>query len=292
LVEKPVATTSRAATAMAHAAAQYGTKLGAAHVFLFASYLQNFARRVARGGVLRSIALSWADPVAEARHGEVKRYDVGLPVFADCLPHALAIVGQLVPAIPVLRDVQVRRGGAAVLLIVSLGEVSCRIHLERNALRRQRLVEVQTDTTSLTLDFSTEPGDIQEAGAVVSSDPHWGSATRPVAGMLSAFLGWVGGAGFDPRLDFSSGMRACGMIDSIAPRYAAAVHAWLTATLDSSVTLDEDVRYALTELLYANGPLRSVDRQEMLKGILAQLGASPAVTTGLLVEFAEAGVES
>jgi predicted dehydrogenase len=292
LIEKPIAVTARAARSVEEAARRKNSKIAAAHVFLFASYLDNFARRVGASGELRSIDLHWADPAGESRYGETKRYDPGLPVFADCLPHALAILGRLTDEVPVCLGVRVARGGAAVTLDLMLGKVTCRVHLARNATGRRRTVEAVTVATALTLDFTREPGLIQENGATVPADPEWNTAPRPVSRMLSAFLAWIAEGRLDQRLDIGPGVRACEMIETVAALYSASVLPWLRTRLGTAATLDDDVRYALAEMLHAGGPPKGEEGEARLRGILVALGAPAEIISSALSDFAVTGVKT
>jgi predicted dehydrogenase len=292
LIEKPVAVSAAEAHAIALSARQQGVKVAAAHVFLFASYLDSFVRRVAERGGARAIELHWSDPPGESRYGESKQYDAGLPVFADCLPHALSIIGCLAGGEPVVGEVRVARGGAAVRVDLAVGAVDCHVHLSRNADARRRSLEVATPTSVLTLDFTREPGTIHESGTVVSADPAWDSVRKPVASLLSAFLDWAVHGRPDERLDFGRGVVACEVIATVAPLYSAAVTSWLRDKLEAGAVLDDELRYALTELLRATGPMQQEADRDRLAGILAGLGVRPAVVHGVLSEFAATGVRT
>ncbi|MEP7311076.1 MAG: hypothetical protein ABI859_00710 [Pseudomonadota bacterium] len=291
LIEKPIAVTAPAARSIAAAAGRRNSKIAAANVFLFASYLDHFARRVGDCGELRSIEVHWADPAGEDRYGETKQYDPGLPVFADCLPHTLAILEKLTSLPPVCVALTVAGGGAAVSLDLMLGNLPCRVHLVRNAAGRRRTVEVVTALAALTLDFTREPGLIQHNGVISPADPDWNSGPRPVCRMLSAFLAWVAEGQFDQRLDIDRGVRACEVIDTVARLYSAAVLPWLRARLATAVSPDDDVRYALTEMLQATGPAHGTD-EARLRGLLGALGVSAQVIGGVLSDFAATGVRT
>src|SRR2546422_7110793 len=115
MVEKPIALTGPAAERLADLARQRNVPFAAAHVFLFARYLDNFWKLIRNAGRIDSLHVDWADPESEERYGESKRYDPGLPVFADWLPHVVSIVGSLASRVPDnCRILEVRRGGAAI----------------------------------------------------------------------------------------------------------------------------------------------------------------------------------
>lgn len=251
LVEKPIALTGVTSQRLAELAHGRNSGFAAAHIFLFARYLENFAKLVAQAGHVRGVRVRWMDPESEARHGELKQYDPGLPVYADCLPHVLSIVGSLVPGLPQrCETLKMYRGGAHVELELVLGETPCSVQLVRNGDRRQRIVDVATGHATLQLDFSREPGVITSGSTTTVGDPDWEIEGRPVARMLTAFLQWAAGGTFDSRLDPEIGLRAMWVIDETAGMYKSALLPWVVARLGSSESLDDDLRYALSEVLH------------------------------------------
>lgn len=214
LVEKPLAPTSAGAERIIDAARSSGGKLATAHVFLFASYLQRFAGAVAAAGGAQSLRIVWADPGAEVRYGEAKTHDASLPVEADVLPHVVSIADVVIGR-PVDRCVRARTSGPGALAVLELraGSVSCGVELARGAAARKRLIEVVTGAGTLSLDFAVEPGVVTHGSECASGDPAWSTTPRPLARMLTAFLGWAGGGAPDHRLDPHIGLRACRLAD-------------------------------------------------------------------------------
>jgi len=249
LIEKPMTLDATAAHRLVSLAGAKGAKLAIAHIFTFASYLERFAAAVADAGGAKAMRMSWMDPRSESRHGEAKRFDPGLPIYSDWLPHVLSVASLVSPGLPPGFDsLEFERGGALLDLRLRLGETPLRARLERNGARRERVLEVDTPRGPLTLDFSTEPGVIRGGSeAPVSADPQWDSAPRPSARMLEAFLRWAAGGPFDPRLDAAIGVRAMEVIDAAAAPYRATQDRWLAARLAAADETNDDVRYALTE---------------------------------------------
>jgi predicted dehydrogenase len=265
LIEKPIATSFATAKRLADLARDRSVGIAAAHVFRFARYVENFSSLVSAAGRVALLRVDWTDPELEQRYGESKRYDSTLPVFADCLPHVLSIVRTLLPSFPdTCRELAVRRGGAEVELNLIADGVSCFVHLERNAKARRRVVETGAGPGGYRLDFSMEPGMIHAGSSDgIIADENWQSRQRPVARMLTAFLNYAGGGALDPRLDFEPGLQACGLIDQVSGIYRTALRSWLVARLAEHHSVDGDLRYALSELLQAEGSLPGfeVDRQ-------------------------------
>jgi predicted dehydrogenase len=264
LVEKPIAPTAAASHRLVDLARRRDTRFAAAHVFLFARYLESFARLVNETGAIRSLRVHWMDPSVETRYGEKKRFDPGLPIFADWLPHVLSMTNALTPGLPPRCErLKFFRGGAHLELELVLGNIPCGVELVRNGDRRQRIVEVVTLEKTLLLDFSREPGTIISGSRTSNGDPDWGRARGPAALMLLAFLRWAAGGEFDSRLDIELGLRASEVIDQAASMYKAALVPWLAAELASPRSDADDLRYALTELLQSVSllPETAIDEQ-------------------------------
>jgi hypothetical protein len=105
------------------------------------------------------------------------------------------------------------------------------------------------------LDFSKEPGVISFAQTSTTGDEFWDSGKRPLACMLSAFLGLSTTADQDVRFDIRTGLQACRFIDTITKSYYEQLIPVLIEQLSGSKKPDESFYYTLSELLSAKGPL-------------------------------------
>lgn len=278
LVEKPVTLNFAATKHMADLAIRQNTYLAAAHVFLFARYVTSFSKLVNVADDIQAIHVQWMDPQAESRHGETKSYDPGLKIYADWLPHVLSILGTLSPKSIRLGDkLEFMRGGAHLKIEVFLGDIPCDIDLIRNGASRKRRFEVVKRKSVEVLDFAEEPGTIVSAASMRCGDPAWDIGPRPVAAMLRAFLRGAAGGAFDQRLNISIGLQANVIIDQLLPVYRAAQADWLRkkyATLEER-GIDDDLRYALSEIISEEEPLSPVSTKQRveyvyrhIKGIL------------------------
>lgn len=279
LVEKPITLTAAASQRLANVARGRKVRFAAAHVFLFARYLDNFSRLVSEAGTIRSLRVRWMDPRIENRYGERKQYDPSLPVFADWLPHVLSMVGSLVPGLPQMCvGLDFRRGGAHLELELRLGDIPCSVQLVRNGDRRERIILVDAGRKTLQLDFSIEPGTITSGSSTVVGDPDWETKRRPAARMLTAFLQWAAGGEGDGRLNIDVGLQASQVIDQTLRMYRVAQMPWLVARLSSLTLVDEDLRYALSEMLQSERPLTAsaLEQQiERLQELLASKSGAP-----------------
>jgi predicted dehydrogenase len=188
LVEKPAAVDPDDAAAMAAAARRHGVALLPALSYLHCAYLDAFAQCVRDAGQEpAALALDWADPASETRHGEQKAYDRGIGLALDVVPHAWAILAGVLgrPAM-VLEDCRIARGGRRVALRMRAGAAQCEVLLEREAPQRRRRLAVAGGPA---IDFAEEPGILFTAAGARNADPAWATrADRPLRRQLEAFL--------------------------------------------------------------------------------------------------------
>lgn len=285
LVEKPIALTAAASQRLADLALSRNTRFAAAHVFLFARYLDNFSKLVADAGSIQSLRVHWMDPQFENRYGEQKQYDHSLPVFADWLPHVVSIVGTLVPDLPITCEkLEFLRGGAHLELELMLGDIPCRVQLVRNGDGRQRIIEVAAGQKILQLNFSKEPGIITCDSTTMVGDPDWEVKRRPAARMLATFLKWAAGGEFDNRLNIEIGLRTNHVIDKTLGLYRLALMPWLIDRLSSQVQVDNDLRYVLSEMLQSEGSLSTTTLEQRIERVKQQFSGTEG--TRLLRELA------
>jgi len=276
LVEKPIAMTANGAQHLADRARRRGVRFAAANVFLFASFVEKFATLLSREKDIRLVRLRWMDPSDETRYGDSKRFDPGLPIFSDWLPHVSSILGALLPGRPhTCESLRFLRGGAHLELELLLGDIPCSVELVRNGERRQRVVEVAASDTALQLDFTVEPGTISCGSTTLDGDPDRSAHESPLALMLRAFLCWAARGKFDTRLDTEIGLRACRLIDQTLTLYNAALLPWLMTRLTRPGGADDDLRYALGEILQFRGLLSAAALDREIERLRARFAHAP-----------------
>lgn len=260
LVEKPLTLDFATTQRMVDLAASRQIYFAAAHIFLFARYVDTFAKQIADGGEIQSIHVRWMDPQFESRHGEVKSYDPGLPIYADWLPHIVSMLGALTPSNLILcENLRFFRGGSHVDFDLMLEGIPCTIQMVRNGDNRQRIIEVISSQKKTVLDFATEPGNIISGSTTLCGDMDWEVKPKPVAAMLGAFLQGAAGGSRDQRLDIAIGLRASQAIDQVSSSYCVAQSEWLSkALLMLHNGGDSDLRYALSEILHVEDPYSPV----------------------------------
>jgi predicted dehydrogenase len=266
LAEKPLTLNFAASQRLADMARSQGTYFAAAHVFLFARYVETFAQFIADGNSIQSIRVHWMDMQSESRYGEAKSYDPGLTVFADWLPHVISILGALTTnQIQRCKKLEFLRGGAHLMIDTMLGDIPCSIQLVRNGNHRQRIIEVTTKKKVVKLDFSSEPGSITSGSTSVGGDPDWSVKPKPVAQMLTAFLQGATGGIRDNRLNIAIGLRVSQIIDQTSSLYQAALFPWLSKQLLVVQNSDDsDLRYALSEIFHVEDPRSSVPVEQRI----------------------------
>lgn len=213
LLEKPLAPTFAEASRLVEKARMRKAILAPSQVFLFARYLENFASRLRAAGRLNSLTLKWVDPKIEIRHGEEKRFDAGLPIQADVLPHIVPVIEMLTGVLPEAGGARSGHDGLVLNMTLTAGGVPCALHLERAGAARSRIVEAMTESGPVRLDFSSEPGTIWQDDVSTDADPDWAHAPRPLARMLAAFFKLALGNVPDERFGTAAALKAMALSD-------------------------------------------------------------------------------
>jgi predicted dehydrogenase len=254
LVEKPFALTAEGARRLIERAHEGGVPIAAALVLRFAPFVTDLAQLPGATESAR-VLVFWSDAAAELRHGEPKRYDPGVPVIADVLPHVIGILRDLgCRGAFECGELRLEDGGAIVHLEGSFGDRPSVIALARNAERRQRRIVIET-SERLEVDFVVEPATIRRNWEPLPTQPR---APGPLASMLAAFLRFAVDRRQDERLRADVALDACEVVDRIMPSYERAQAGWLGARL-AQETPDSGIRYALREMLARAGPELPLD---------------------------------
>jgi len=254
LVEKPLALTLDDCLQLKQLSKHLDIPLAVSQIFLFTRYLETFTKVVNKSGNIQTIKVFWSDPKKEIRYGECKKFDPGLPIYIDLLPHVLSIIGSFLPFQSVqLNQLDYQRAGALLKLDIRVNEVPCQIYLERNGSQRQRLVKVNTDKNLVQLDFSKEPGSIISFGKVTNGDPEWEIKEKPIERMLKSFFSMVSNKKFDNSLQLESTITASIIIDQISNLYSSAQKTCLIETLSAKENVTEDLFYLLNEIFQYDG---------------------------------------
>jgi len=260
LLEKPVALSADEAERLMDASSASDVRLMPALVLRFCDYLQNFERAVrASLESIHSISVRWSDPVSEVRHGETKGIDAGIGVVEEIAPHIATLLAIVTGGNSHAVDgAEFARGGLSVVLKGQWNSVAFVVSLERQSIKRERVVVVRDQNGSeAELDFSTEPGVITIASVCRSADPDWSQRSSPLTQQLLNFIDTCTGPSVEA--DFE------------AVRYSTAF----------TVRAAELVRDAQRRWLRSpdRGEVEARERQIALREVLA-----PILTSAALVE--------
>jgi predicted dehydrogenase len=228
LVEKPVAIGEGEVRGLVDCAARNATMLAASNVFQFARYVDAFGSLVRSKERIQAITVAWSDPAREIRHGEVKSYDVSLPVVDDVLPHVVPLVLRFGVTDLVPTTVSISRGGQRVEIAMTADRsAACTLVLERNGTARQRSIRVASESGEFALDFAQEPGVIATPQGSIDGDPDWTRELRPLARMLESFVHSASSKVPDPRLSPEHAVKSARVADLVRPLYLQRQVEWL-----------------------------------------------------------------
>lgn len=187
LVEKPFAMSVAQCEEMIDCAEKNGTYLAAAHVLKFDRRIEAFRQHVGR-----YVKITWTD-------GSNGRYDHTVPIEADVLPHIVSIIDTLAPGVGISAE-GISYGGRGRDLRLAAGETTFDVHLERDAWKRQRII----DTGDACLDFSALPEDHNPLRELIATFSIWAQAAR--AGLRG---------GFPDSLSPDLALRACRVTEDV-----------------------------------------------------------------------------
>jgi len=227
LVEKPIALTGDEVDKLATLAKKNRTFLYASNVFLFQEEFVNFKERVQNSKTVKKIKLFWTDPVQEIRYGESKTYDERLNVIDDVISHVLPMIQSLHEAPMILKDLDVKLGGACVDILLVTENAEADIHLAREADKRQRSIFVETENETFDFDFATEPATLTVQGGEKCETLKLAQKIRPMRSMLQVFLDNVENGYIDPRMSPTLAANAMHLADKIRPLYLELQGQWL-----------------------------------------------------------------
>lgn len=191
-IEKPFVLKRKEAVALIQSASLAKVTLYPGFQYRFCSYIHHFASYLeSLGEITTHISLQWSDSSNEKRYGETKNYDYSLNVAEDIMPHVWSILDSIFKD----QDFAINRcaiesGGRVAEFEVQSTSVTGVIVLERDALTRQRILEVTFDSgKKASIDFSSEPGTITDIdGRTRSADSNWTELSRPLAKQLRHFF--------------------------------------------------------------------------------------------------------
>ncbi|MES2985227.1 MAG: Gfo/Idh/MocA family oxidoreductase [Pseudomonadota bacterium] len=183
LIEKPAAYTVQEAEALIALSTTRHCVVMPGLNFLYCRYLTRFAQQLGAKGCIRAVALRWDDESDETRYGEAKRYDAGVSIAMDIMPHIWSILTMLDGSLPWQIDrCTLARGGRDAMFALTAGDINATVSLAREAKKRVRQAVITTGNgETISLDFTIEPGHITHAGGSEDADPQWREEPSPLA---------------------------------------------------------------------------------------------------------------
>tara|TARA_B100000579_G_scaffold277664_1_gene229677 strand:+ start:1478 stop:2641 length:1164 start_codon:yes stop_codon:yes gene_type:complete len=202
LVEKPICLSYEDTDDLIKLSSKKDVLLGTSQIFLFTDYLANFRKIIKLNKKISSINFNWCDAKKEKRYGQEKRFDEGVPIFKDVLPHILSILIFVLEAKKLSFENLIYEGGGAYLTInIKIEDIPCKINIKRNSDSRKRIVKIIGDKR-VELNFSTEPGFIKQNKTKTSSDKNWAKSESPATKMIRSYLDTITkNKNLDPRID-------------------------------------------------------------------------------------------
>ncbi len=249
LIEKPMTPTFNETLALIQSSKGNGTFLSSSWVFLYASYIDNFIKKLGSVDDIQKVRFTWTDKFAELRYGEIKSFDAATPVFKDVLPHVLSILSKIFKNETFeFGSCKVSRGGSCVEIIIFISNIECCLVLERNSDKRRRTIFTKGQKVC-ELDFSSEPGEMLIDGHTLSGDLYWGSSQSPLEKMVTAFLTQVDSDKFDREETDKLALSISKLIDEIEPAYLISLDTWLIDHLNQKEIDKRDIYYFVSELV-------------------------------------------
>ena len=263
MVEKPIALNEPEALGLFNEAVSRGDRLCVSQVFLYSQWFRCLAMQVPnQPEELEFIDFCWVDPLFSP-----PRYDSSVPLFADVLPHLLAIVRELFGDQEWSLDkVNIFRGGSRAKLSLKFGNVSVRAELERNGVARKRDLRLGFyNGREIFVDFrdNTKCSIMQKAagadGSQIVATAVAGSES-PLRCMIDAFLSFAIDGKVDSRLSPTASVKSSRLADQIGPLYREQQDFWVEPAFIKAGEVDfEDFWYASLERLQRNSRTSRMD---------------------------------
>lgn len=265
MVEKPIALTESEAAELVGMAESGRVRLCVSQVFLYSQWFRFLASEVSsQYAKLEFIDFCWVDSVHSP-----PRYDSSVPLFADVLPHLLAIVSGLFGNEEwSLENLSILRGGSRAKFSLKFGDVSVEAELERNgAVRKRDLSLGFNDGRELFVDFSDNGScpvaqRTADVDAILMMETAIEDNESPLRRMIKAFLLQAIDGKVDSRLFPATSLKSSRLVDQIIPLYREQQDFWVKPASIKSGDVDfEDFWYASLERLQINSRISRIDVQ-------------------------------
>lgn len=273
LVEKPICLSYEDTDDLIKLSSKKDVLLGTSQIFLFTDYLANFRKIIKLNKKISSINFNWCDAKKEKRYGQEKRFDEGVPIFKDVLPHILSILIFVLEAKKLSFENLIYEGGGAYLTInIKIEDIPCKINIKRNSDSRKRIVKIIGDKR-VELNFSTEPGFIKQNKTKTSSDKNWAKSESPATKMIRSYLDTITkNKNLDPRIDPNVDIYY--LIEVIDKEYKRKQKIFLKKILNNEDYSMKDLDYLIKEYILEKSLASYESIDNILKKIKVTLTAN------------------
>ena len=273
LVEKPICLSYEDTDDLIKLSSKKDVLLGTSQIFLFTDYLANFRKIIKLNKKISSINFNWCDAKKEKRYGQEKRFDEGVPIFKDVLPHILSILIFVLEAKKLSFENLIYEGGGAYLTInIKIEDIPCKINIKRNSDSRKRIVKIIGDKR-VELNFSTEPGFIKQNKTKTSSDKNWAKSESPATKMIRSYLDTITkNKNLDPRIDPNVDIYY--LIEVIDKEYKRKQKIFLKKILNNEDYSMKDLDYLIKEYILEKSLASYENIDNILKKIKVTLSAN------------------
>lgn len=183
LCEKPYTFDRKTAVELIEQSKSQNVVAGVNLEFIYASYLHDFAKMLNCVSV-KSIDITWHDPVEEIRYGEAKKTDNSTPHMHDALPHCWSILQILIPRKSLQINNVLLNGSIVIVKAICIdNELPITFSLSRAASVRKRVVCINQGLAEL--NFTIEPGTSTFQGRTYTNI--W-KGHRPMTVAIESFL--------------------------------------------------------------------------------------------------------
>lgn len=197
LVEKPISVNAQGGRSLLLAAQQAGRVLAMGTEFAYLPALHQLAGEIAkrRAKPVRFV-LKWEDVAGEFRHGAVKARHEEVGLLPDLLPHAFSIF-QIFAAggnLHIVNAIQSEDRGRGRIEFRDNADGRYEFHCDATAATRRRILEIESDAVSASLDFGGNAPSVQIDGRTWALDSRLAAMTSTLRLELGAFLAAVTGS--------------------------------------------------------------------------------------------------
>ena len=200
MVEKPISVNAAGSRLIASRSAEVGRSLAVGTEFSYLPALhQCYQEFVAKQEGFKKISLTWEDPSIESRYGSQKIRHEENTLLNDLLPHAYSIF-RVLASNDRLNITHAHQRSCGSIGAIQFQDQSSRLYdfdCNVSSKHRVRLLEIEANTLSATLDFTTNNPCIKINGRVVSPDPSIAKMTSTLRLELGAFTSQITGSGHE-----------------------------------------------------------------------------------------------